>query len=285
MNDRAKRTAIWLAAVAVAGLLLAGCPPKEEAPAPEETTPAQKAAPPQTRTDLATVALNTSLVPSPTEVQEAMLHAGVGIRFDTLVQRRTMDLSADRETVALRTGIVLAQLVLTLNHSEKDVLLADLENLRLGLKTIGGGDDVDATIGQIAEHVQADAVTRQELWVQVEEMREAAYGELAMEAGSQMVPLVQAGSWLEGTCLLSAAIIQSEEWGNAYNLLRQPDVVGYFLAQLKSADAEGVEFPMITLTRGTLEQIHDIAKKDALEEQDVRQVHDLANTLLNQLAG
>ena len=285
MNDRAKRTAIWLAVVAMAGLLLAGCPPKEDTPATDEATPAQKAPPPETRTDLAQVAANTSIVPSPTEVQEAMLHAGVDIRFDSLVQRRKMDLTADREAVALRTGMVLADLVLTLNHSEKDVLLADLDDLRTGLKTIGGGNDVDATLGQIAEHVQADAVTRQELWVQVEEMREAAYGELAMEAGSQMVPLVQAGSWLEGTCLLSAAIIQSEEWGNAYNLLRQPDVVGYFLAQLKAADAEGSEIPMITLTRGTLEQIHDIARKDALEEQDVRHINDLASQLLNQLAG
>jgi len=283
MNDRATRTAIVLAVLA--GLLLAGCPPKEETPAADETTEAPKAAPPAVRTDLAQLAHNTSLVPSPTEVQEAMMHAGVDIRFDTLVKRRAMDLTVERETVALRTGIVLADLVLTLNHAEKDVLLADLNDLRTGLKTIGAGDDVAATIGQIVEHVQADAVTRQELWVQVEEMREAAYGELAVEAGSQIVPLVQAGSWLEGTCLLSAAIIQSEEWGNAYNLLRQPDVAGYFLSQLKAADAGGMELPMITLTRGTLEQIHDIARKDALEEQDVRDVHDLATKLLDQLAG
>jgi len=272
-----------LAAMACLGLWLVACGSTEET-VEETTAPVQKAAPAETRTDLVELATNTSLVPSPTEVQEAMIHAGVDIRFDALLERRDMDLTGSKETVALRTGIVLADLVLTLNHSEKDVLLADLENLRTGLNTIGAGDDLDATLGQVIDSVKTDLVTRQELWVQVEEMREAVYGELATEAGSQIVPLVQAGSWLEGTHLLSAAIIKSEEWGNAYNLLRQPDVVAYFLTQLKAADDAGMELPMVTMTRGTLEQIRDIAAKDALEEEDVRKVNELTTELLNNLA-
>ena len=276
---------LWIPGLALSlGLLWMGCPPAEDSGG-EETAAPQKAEPPAERTDLATLAHNTSLVPSPTEVQEAMLHAGVDIKFETYVKRRSMDLGAEKETVALRTGIVLADLVLTLNNSDKDVLLKDLENLRAGLATIGAGTDIDATLGQVIDHVKTDAVTRQELWLQVEEMREAIYGELAMEAGSQMVPLVQAGSWLEGTYLLSEAIIASGEWGNAHNLLRQPDVVSYFLTQLKAADAQGTEFPMVTLTRGTLEQMHDIAAKDALTEEDVTKVRDLTGELLGQLAG
>ena len=281
MIHRPIQAAHWFALVCLAGLLLAGCPPKEE-PVPEPEAP-PKADPPAQRTDLAELAVNTSLVPSPTELQEAMLHAGVDIRFE--VTRQPMDFTVEKETVALRTGIALADLVLTLNHSEKDVLLADLDNLKSGLGSLGAGGDVDAILTELVDHVKADAVTRQELWVTVEEMREAAYGELAIEAGSQVVPLVQAGSWLEGTHLLAAAIIESEEWGNAYNLLRQPDVVAYFLDQLKAADSQGTEFPMVTLTRGTLEQMHDIAAKDTLTEEDVTKVRDLTGDLLNQLAG
>lgn len=278
---------MWLPALVLSlGLLWMGCPPAEDGAEGGDKTPAtQKADPPAERTDLSSLAHNTSLVPSPTEVQEAMLHAGVDIRFDKFLKRRSMDLGGDKETVALRTGIVLADLVLTLNDSEKDVLLKDLENLRTGLNNIGAGTDIEATLGQVIDHVKADAVTRQELWVQVEEMREAVYGELAQEAGSQIVPLVQAGSWLEGTHLLAEAIIASEEWGNAQNLLRQPDVVAYFLAQLKAADAQGAEFPMVTLTRGTLEQMHDITAKDSLTEDDVTKIRDLTGELLSQLAG
>jgi hypothetical protein len=284
-------TVRWLCIPGLAlslGLFWMGCPPAEDTGGAggEETAAAVKADPPAERTDLAGLAHNTSLVPSPTEVQEAMLHAGVDGRFENFLLRKTMDLTdEDKEEVALRTGIVLADLVLTLNNSEKDVLLKDLAALRTGLSTIGAGSDIDTTLGQVIEHVEADAVTRQELWVQVEEMREAVYGELAMEAGSQTVPLVQAGSWLEGTHLLAEAILASSERGDALNLLRQPDVVAYFLAQLKAADAQGAEFPMVTLTRGTLEQMHDIAAKETLTEEDVTKVRDLTGDLLNQLAG
>ncbi len=284
-------TVRWLCIPGLAlslGLFWMGCPPAEGdgAGEGEETAAAQKAEPPAERTDLVELAHNTSLVPSPTEVQEAMLHAGVDNRFEGFVERYAMNLGdEDKEAVALRTGILLADLVLTLNNSEKDVLLGDLASLRAGLATIGAGSDIDATIGQVIDHVKTDAVTRQELWVQVEEMREAVYGELALEAGSQMVPLVQAGSWLEGTHLLSEAIIASGEWGGALNLLRQPDVVAYFLAQLKAADAQGTEFPMVTLTRGTLEQMHDIAAKETLTEEDVTKVRDLTGDLLIELAG
>ncbi len=263
------------------GLALAGCPAGEDAPE-AEPTPAPKAAPPEVRTDLAGMAANTSLVPSPTEIQEAMMQAGVDIRFDALVQRRALDLKAeDRDLVALRTGIVLADLVLTLNHSEDADLLRDLESLRTGMKTIGAGQDVDVTLEQIIEHTKAGAVSRQELWLQVEEMREAAYGELAHEAGPRVVPLVQAGSWLEATDLLAQAILAAEDAGDAPNLLRQPEVVGYFLDKIKVGDdTSTAKSEMITMMRGTLEQIHDIAGQEALTGEDIERVHQLTHDLL-----
>ena len=106
MFDRVRwmRGTVSLAALVCLGLMLVACGSTEET---TEETPAavEKAAPAETRTDLAELATNTSLVPSPTEVQEAMLHAGVDIRFDSLVQRRDMDLTAGKEAVALRRAV------------------------------------------------------------------------------------------------------------------------------------------------------------------------------------
>lgn len=282
MNVRWTMGAGLLALPAMLGLLLVACPPSEDSPDVEPAPATVKAPPPESRTDLADVAINTSLVASPTELQEAMLHAGVDIKFGTILERRNLKLDGeDKEQVALRTGIVLADMVLTLNDSEKDDLIQDLTNLRMGLATIGAGADIDTTLGQIIDHVKADAVSRQELWLQVEEMREAAYGELSMEAGDQVVPLVQAGSWLEGSNLLAAAVLKAEEKGNAPNLLRQPDVVHYFLKQLKVG--EGDVSDINTLARGTLEQIHDITLKESLAVEDVEAVHKLTADLLGKL--
>lgn len=273
----------WLVLPAMLGLFLTACPPADEPV--EEATPEAKADPPAVRTDLSELAASRSLVPSPTEIQEAMMQAGVSIRFDKLIKRRDLKLKDDaKDLVALRCGIVLADLVLTINHSEKDALLKDLESLRTGLATIGAGEDVERTLAGIGEHVEADAVSRQELWVQVEEMREAAYGELEHEAGSRMVPLVQAGSWLEATDLLCQAIQNSEQAGAAPNLLRQPQVVKYFLNRIKAGTGdEGELSPLLTLARGTLEQIHDIATKEELTVEDVRRIHGLTSDLLGKL--
>ncbi len=282
-----KRTP-YVAMLALLGLALVACPSDEAADA--EATPAAstKPTPPETRADLAEVAINTSLVASPTELQEAMIHAGVDTKFGSLIKRRNFALEGDdKERIAMRTGIVLADLVLTVNEWDpetgagKDTLVGDLENLRKGLASIGAGNDLDATLGEVIDHVKADAVSPQELWLQVEEMREAAYGELAQEAGVQVVPLVQAGTWLEGTCLLAAAVLAAEERGNAPNLLRQPDVVSYFHTQLKVGEGEVSDIN--TLARGTLEQIHDITMKDSLTIEDVQTVHKLTDELLGKL--
>ncbi len=283
MNNRWTMRSIWLALPAMLGLLLIACPAEDDAADAENATPeSTKPAPPETRSDLSEVAINTSLVASPTELQEAMLHAGVDVKFAAQLKRRNLALEGeDTEAIAMRTGIVLADMVLTLTDSEKDVLLKDLGQLRTGLATIGAGSDIDTTLGQIIDHVKADAVSRQELWLQVEEMREAAYGELAMEAGPQVVPLVQAGSWLEGTHLLASTVLAAEERGSAPNLLRQPDVVHYFLQQLKVGEGEVSDIN--TLARGTLEQIHDITKKDTLAVEDVQAIEKLTGELLGKL--
>jgi len=173
--------------------------------------------------------------------------------------------------------------VLTLNDSEKDVLVQDLQNLQAGMKGIGAGSDIDTTLGDVIESVKADALSRQELWLQVEEMREAAYGELGHEAGSRVVPLVQAGSWLEGVNLLSKAVLQSDDKGDAPNLLRQPDVVNYFLLKIKGQESGEDLSPLLTLARGTMEQIHDIAMKDSLTTEDVEKINSLASEMLGQL--
>jgi hypothetical protein len=286
MHDPSRRTwsipLVALSLAALVGLALGGCPPKDDTP--EEATPTPKAEVPAQRSDLAEVASNTTLVPSPTEVQEAMMHAGVDIKFGPLVERRKMDLAdKDVDSVALRTGVILADLILTLNDSEKDVLIKDLQNLQAGMKGIGGGDDIDATLEDVIENVKADALSRQELWLQVEEMREAAYGELGHEAGSRVVPLVQAGSWLEGVNLLSKAVLASEEKGDAPNLMRQPDVVNYFLLKIKGEDSGEDLSPLLTLARGTMEQIHDISMKDSLSIEDVEKINSLATEMLGQL--
>jgi len=100
MHDPSRRTwrtpFVGLALAALLGLALGGCPPKDDTP--DEATPAPKAEVPAQRTDLAEVASNTTLVPSPTEVQEAMMHAGVDIKFGPLVERRKMDLTDEART-------------------------------------------------------------------------------------------------------------------------------------------------------------------------------------------
>jgi hypothetical protein len=291
--------------------LLAGCGGSDSTvpSTADQAAGAAKDAPRTVRQDLAKKAVQTSIVPSPMEVQDAMLRAEVEVRFDTmLLDREPLPMEGDKGRVALCTGIAMADLVFTLERSEKEVLLADLATVRSGMTAIGAGPTIDAALAQAVGQVTADAIERDALWFQVESMRETASSALSRSAGRDMATLVQAGGWLRGTHLMATAILSmsnridkrlaqslaaAESDGEApeisiiddsVNLLRQPGVVRYFLKQLDSM-ASGELAEHVAGTREALETILPITEKASLTENDVLTIQRLTGQLLSDLAG
>ena len=114
---------------------------KEEAP--KKSEPAPEAAPKQMKSfdlaELQKAAEEVALVPSPAEMQKSLSNAGLTSDLAGLVsadRKIAMDVE-DKDNLAVRTGVVLADLVLTVKTASKESKLERLDKLKAGFKALG----------------------------------------------------------------------------------------------------------------------------------------------------
>ena len=253
-----------------------------EAPAPP---PAPQAAAPAVAPtlDLATLkaqAQNIALTPSPAEMQAALAKAQIEGSLAELVQKRDVDMdTTNLDRAAVRTGVLVADVVLTLKTAPKEDLVARLEAIKTGLHQLGGGQDIDTTVADLVNRIQNDAVSRDELVRDMDELSGVVIPEIEYEAGDRVVPLIQAGSWLEGANLVSTAITNAGKYDAANTLLRQPEVVGYFLDYVK-IEGDAAPDEVIAKLQATLTQLKEVTAKPALTEEDVKIIHEQTAAVL-----
>ncbi|MBN1337383.1 MAG: hypothetical protein JXB39_15610 [Deltaproteobacteria bacterium] len=275
---RSLRTLSWPALA----LLLAACGGREE-PAPPPPPP--PAAPQAIDVDAARAnAVNTSLTPSPAEMQTALTRAGIAESLATFMAARTIAVEhANLDQVAVRTGVVIADVVLTAKEAPKETLVARLGDIKKGLELLGGGKDLQATLDELITQVQSDAITRDRLVMEMDELSGAVIPEMEYEAGPRSVPLIQAGSWLEGANLVAAAVRKAQKPEAAGVLLRQPDVVGYFLGYVRGEGSTRAPDQVIDKLEASLKVLQGITGKPTLSAQDVEILYTETESVLKLL--
>lgn len=239
-----------------------------KAPETPETPALDKAA-------LAGDAENTALVPSPVETQRALDAAGISTQLKDLIADKTYAAidAKDKDRAAVRTGVALADLLLTVKTAEKEALLAKLAMVREGMAALDGGRDIDQTLVDMEERIKADAVTRDELLKEFDELSGAIIPELKFNDNARIVPLIQAGSWLEGANLLARAVKDANQPGAADGLLKQPQVVDYFIKYVKTEGAEKAPEEVTAKLEASLGTLKAVAgKTEALTAEDIESV-------------
>jgi hypothetical protein len=273
---------------------LAGCsgdsatPPAPEAGQqgnlpPMDNTPA---APPPTLavTELQAQAENIALVPSPAEMQRALDKAGIAGELSKLVPARDYKMDVEnKDIIAVRTGVLLADALLTVKDAEKDVLVARLEKVKVGMTALGAGADIGATIDELVNAVKNDVKSRDELLKDLDDLHGAVIPEIKYEAGERVVPLVQAGSWLEGSNLVAGAILTANKPDAGNSLLRQPQVAGYFLKYVQVEGADKAPAEVLKQLETTLKKLQEIASKPAMSLEDVTEVKSQTDAILGLL--
>ena len=144
--------------------------------------------------ELQKAAEEVALVPSPAEMQKSLSNAGLASDLATLVSTERkigMDVE-DKDNMAVRTGVVLADLVLTVKTASKESKLERLEKLKVGFKALGAGDDIQATIQDLGTQIKNDAINEDDLLKEMDELSGVMVSELEYEAGEWVVPLIQA---------------------------------------------------------------------------------------------
>lgn len=257
-------------------LMLQGCSGEPAAPPPTPTPPPEAPsapAPSIALDELKAAAENIALVPSPAEMQKAMEKAGISDGLSKLVIERKLKVDVEnKDVVAVRTGVVLADALLTVKDAPKEKLIERLTTVKVGLTALGSGADIAATIDDLNARIGNDGISRDDLVKELDEMHGAIIPEIKFEAGEHCVPLLQAGSWLEGSNLVAAAIIKANKPEAASQLLRQPQVADYFLKYVQVEGGGKAPDEVIKQLDATLHKLKDIAAQPTLSAEDVKTV-------------
>ncbi|MBX2803270.1 MAG: hypothetical protein KTR31_36660 [Myxococcales bacterium] len=250
-----------------------------ESPPVEEEPPAAPEVPEEPPTQDADAA---ALVPSPLEMNKALKDSGIQTELSSLVTAR--DVSAEptgNDQAAIRTGIVLADLLLTVDTSDKDVLMGQIGTIKQGMAMLGGGSDIDATLTDIHSRVQTDAVTRDELLKEFDELSGAVIPELEFNGQERVVPLIQAGSWLEGANLVAKALKTAEDTSAAEGLLKAPAVVDHFLKYVEEEGSEKAPEAITATLKTSLGALKEMAgKAEPLAQADLDAVAKVTDEVL-----
>jgi hypothetical protein len=257
---------------------------QQTAPSPEAQVPA--APPEQLKLDeLKAAAQNITLVPSPMEMQKALEQAGVQAQLEKAVQRRTMKMDVtDTDVIAVRTGVVLADALLTVKTAPPDQLVERLKLVKDGMQKLRAGNDIQTTIDELIGSVQnVGSGSRDKLVQDLDEMHGAIIPELEYEAGPQVVPLIQAGSWLEGSNLLAGAILDAKKPEVGNDMLRQPLIADYFLKYVQLEGRAKAPDEVVKQLNATLLKLKEISSKPSLVEADVKEIKAQTDTVLSML--
>lgn len=258
---------VLLATTACSGGQTAPAP----APAPAAAAQENPETPTVTKKELADDSENSTLVPSPVETQRALERAGIETQLSALISQRKMDVTNENpDDAAVRTGVVIADMLLTVKTSSKQELLTQLDQVETGMQQLKGGHDIQATIEDIKDRVKGDAVTRDELLKELDEISQAIIPELNFNGRERVVPLIQAGSWLEGANLLAKAVQKANKPSAADALLKQPAVVDYFLHYVKTQGQDKAPEAVTAKLETSLQTLEGIAnKKGSLTSDDI----------------
>lgn len=268
-------------------LALAACsggeaPSKPAEKPPEAPATETPATPPAKLTleELKVGATATTIVPSPVETQRALSAAGVNELTKQMTERKFKLDVPDKDIVAVRTGVILADTLLMVKDLPDDKLVANLTQVKDGLNNLGAGKDLGNTIDDLIARVQNKAVSRDDLLKELDELHGAVIPEISFEAGERAVPLIQAGSWLEGASLVSKAVVAANKPEAASMLLRQPQVVEYFQKYVKENGQGKAPPEVIKQLEATLAKLGEISAKPALTLDDVKEIQSQTDAVL-----
>lgn len=234
---------------------------------------------------LADAVKKAELVPSPIEMEEKLKAAGLQQDLGSLIptSKDFEVIVEDNDQTAIRTGIVMADLVLTLKTSESDVILKRLNKMKAGLKKLGAGDDIYAVIEDFESRVQDNSIQRSELLEEFDELSQVMVSELEYEAGEWVVPLIQAGTWLEGANLVAKVMHKENKYTAADEFFRQKQIVDYFISYVDRDGKERAPDQIVVKLLSTLNDLKTIADKPKISAADVQKIESLTDTVLSLL--
>ena len=259
-----------------------------EAPAPAPAPPAPSAtdAPVAAPAAEAVEAVEAALAPSPLDLDKRVKATGLTTTLSSLVPDRSFDMSGgSADAVAVRTGVVLSDAILAGDAGSPELFVRRLEEARAGMSRLGMTEG-QGMLKQVDGFIQAardETASRGDFVLALDQILQDKVPEESWAPGDQTGPLLQAGAWLAGTNLIARAVVADDNAAAAQQLLRQPEVVAFFIRYVKSEGAAKAPDAIVADLTSTLERLQAIAAKPTLTVADATVVVEATDKLLNQL--
>ncbi|HND34284.1 MAG TPA: hypothetical protein PLA94_29990 [Myxococcota bacterium] len=222
------------------------------------------------------------LVPPPAKVQESLQKAGIQADVQSIVGSKIIrPIGESNDETAVRTGVLLAQLVLTTRSAPRPESLARLTAVREGLSTLGAAPGLVESLEQLAAGLGNDAINESDRAMELERIAKVIV-EQGYKSGPRTVPLLQAGGWLAGSNVVASAVLSSGKI-DAASLLKQPEVAAYFLGFVRSEGQKADLPPVMAKVEATLQLLQSLAERPTIGTEELQQVQTYTNDLLGLL--
>ena len=116
-----------------------------------------------------------------------------------------------------------------------------------------------------------------------DELSQVMVSELEYEAGEWVVPLIQAGTWLEGANLVAKAMHKENKYNAADEFFRQKEIVEYFISYIDRDGKDRAPDQVVAKLLKTLTDLKTIADKPKISGADVQKIESLTDLVLNLL--
>ena len=222
-----------------------------------------------------------ALTPSPRETRLAAERAGLTTTLASLIPKRNFDFQTENtDHIAMRTGIILADTVLSISEIPKSELENNLGQIQEGLTKMKAGKGLLSMISDIQVQVKNDSLTRKELLSEMEDIVSMSVPEHGFGKEDKTGPLLQAGAWLSSINLMCKAIQKENNLKAANTLLRHGKVAEYFLSYAGTEGKGKAPEAMITHLKTALSTLKKISEKEDINSYDIQQIINETNALL-----
>jgi len=217
-------------------------------------------------------------VPAPSEFQAALKATGFSIDLKAGVVDAPRDLAGKNTAiVALETGVRLANVLLTADSAEKAVVLGRMKAARDGLAALKASGEVLAETDKLIADIAAGTISGAEATPALDVLAGRIQDQLSGAADTTTATLVQAGGWVQGAHLLSTALSQAKQAGDAAALLHQPTVVEHFSSFLRQAGGDDAAVQSVL---GPMGELGELAAKTELSVDDMTRASELTAAIL-----
>jgi hypothetical protein len=224
-----------------------------------------------------------NLVPPPLELLNELQNQGLKSDLSSFVGKKDLSMKInDTDQIALRAGVLISDLVFTIKTASVEDLNTKLDALKIAFTKLKAGSDIGATIDDLKESLGAEKPDREKILDEMNDLSMVMVAELKYEAGEWVVPLIQAGSWLEGSYIISSAILK-ENNQKATELLKKPGTAKYFLRYVNREGRSKAPPIVIKKLSSTLLELDKISKKKEINMEDVKKVQSLTGELMSLL--